>query len=724
MLLLNGENYVECSRQYRYCSLEGNNLIVDQVESEKEKAVKTYNWSQAYWDRETCSNYTKLIEDYESGKFKYKRHPRDLSLRFFMSDFRINWEYEGSGFVPCPNPTFMYMVPQGSARYETYCKSTLLFEKPGCYLSNVGEGFDSFHDELKDFVQNSEFCSDVIREEFEKAQKTNREKRNKRGEGLDMREAINRVNNDCHSEDDTDCSREYLGDFDEMNDEEFARIFVDEDCEDLHIEEQVVQGEEDLDAPLDDNQIVCNLGRKRKNRDNLPVLNEDISEGEESDYDSKEFIQVAKNLDWKDMDLVGEIMPGFNLRETVYWIDYQKGTADLTDIGNGEIDINSYNVKQRAGFDLVTEWMRKKIEDPNTKQFLFNVCGSAGVGKTHWLNGLLQEADRLNVPNFIKTAAPTASAAYLIKGNTLHSLLNIPVPIVKGKPVPELREDNLRDLQWDFQGCHILVIDEKSMMGLELFHFVDQRLRQIKANDEPFGGMSVIIMGDFAQLPPVCDKPLYTTSRLDTNQGKAALMYKLFKNVIIFDQIMRQQGDEEKQFRDVLSRLVRGKFVEKDWDWLRSQDLKAMSKERQKYFEDNAVMICSHNKDLKKHNILKMKALEDPIAPIKAVNNCNEAKSADQSDAGGLPKNIIACKGAKMRITRNLWREAGLTNGAECIVKYLIYSDGLKPPQLPSVVLVQVPQYRGPSFLPDQDKIVPIPLVTHRWYSRHKIECT
>ena len=69
-------------------------------------------------------------------------------------------------------------------------------------------------------------------------------------------------------------------------------------------------------------------------------------------------------------------------------------------------------------------------------------------------------------------------------------------------------------------------------------------------------------------------------------------------------------------------------------------------------------------------------------------------------------------------------RQQWAANGAECIVKYLIYSDGLKPPQLPSVVLVQVPQYRGPSFLPDEDKIVPIPPVTHRWYSRHKIECT
>ena len=48
------------------------------------------------------------------------------------------------------------------------------------------------------------------------------------------------------------------------------------------------------------------------------------------------------------------------------------------------------------------------------------------------------------------------------------------------------------------------------MLGLEILHYIDARLRQIKANDEKFGGISVILMGDFAQLPPVKDMPLYT----------------------------------------------------------------------------------------------------------------------------------------------------------------------------------------------------------------------
>ena len=304
----------------------------------------------------------------------------------------------------------------------------------------------------------------------------------------------------------------------------------------------------------------------------------------------------------------------------------------------------------------------------------------AGCGKSHLLKAITQFAVENGMPQMMKRAAPTANAAYLIDGTTLHGLLRIPVPIIRGKPVPELDTADLRSFQADFKNTHLLVIDEKSMLGLEIFHYIDARLRQIKANDENFGGISVILMGDFAQLPPVKDMPLYTKSEAlnqenntlkkeNVNKIKATHLYKIFTNVIILDEIMRQQGEAEKEFRDVLTRLVNGKFDEKDWEWLRAQDFDAMDKEKQKQFKDNAVMLCSRNKDLKQHNIYKMKSLGNPIAPVKAVNNNSLAKEAEPSTAGGLHKKIIMAKGAKMVITRNLWKEAGLNNGTTCTVK-------------------------------------------------------
>ena len=61
----------------------------------------------------------------------------------------------------------------------------------------------------------------------------------------------------------------------------------------------------------------------------------------------------------------------------------------------------------------------------------------------------------------------------------------------------------------------------------------------------------------------------------------------MFKNVIILDVIMRQQGDDEKEFREVLTRLVNGKFDENDWQWLRAQDFEAMDKQIQSNFKES-----------------------------------------------------------------------------------------------------------------------------------------
>jgi ATP-dependent DNA helicase PIF1 len=74
-----------------------------------------------------------------------------------------------------------------------------------------------------------------------------------------------------------------------------------------------------------------------------------------------------------------------------------------------------------------------------------------------------------------------------------------------------------------------------------------------------------------------------------------------------------------------------------------------------------------------------------------------------------------------MLITQNLWKEAGLTNGAKCQVEYIIYLNGKSPPELPDLVIVKVPQYKGPVFRGlngdqlDDPQLVPIAPVTRTW---------
>jgi len=142
---------------------------------------------------------------------------------------------------------------------------------------------------------------------------------------------------------------------------------------------------------------------------------------------------------------------------------------------------------------------------------------------------------------------------------------------------------------------------------------------------------------------------------------------------------------------------------------------------KRKEFYESATMITSTNKVAKAYNCQKIKRLETDIAPIKSKNNCAEATNASFNKCG-LYQSIMLAKGCDVLITTNLWKEVGLTNGAKGKVKYLIYAKGEKPPTLPRIVIVEVEQYTGPSFM-GMKKCVPITPVTRHWYEGGKL-CT
>ena len=99
----------------------------------------------------------------------------------------------------------------------------------------------------------------------------------------------------------------------------------------------------------------------------------------------------------------------------------------------------------------------------------------AGTGKTYWLNTVRELARQTIGSQFIKRAAPSGTAAFLIGGETLHSLLYLPIGKAKLEP---LGGERLMELQRKFEHVGILMVDEKSMMGQEMLGMVTERLIQ------------------------------------------------------------------------------------------------------------------------------------------------------------------------------------------------------------------------------------------------------
>ena len=158
--------------------------------------------------------------------------------------------------------------------------------------------------------------------------------------------------------------------------------------------------------------------------------------------------------------------------------------------------------EQRLIYDQVMSHFRRG----SPGSLLINVDGEAGTGKSFIIQVLsahLQAA--AGNQEVILRCAPTGAASFGISGSTLHALLKLPIK----KSLEPLSPPQAQEMQAKLAGVKYLVIDEKSMVSLKTLHYVDSRLQQAFAIPERFGGISIILFGDFWQLPPVLDKPLY-----------------------------------------------------------------------------------------------------------------------------------------------------------------------------------------------------------------------
>ena len=134
------------------------------------------------------------------------------------------------------------------------------------------------------------------------------------------------------------------------------------------------------------------------------------------------------------------------------------------------------------------------------------LTGAAGTGKTYLLNKFIKRA-RKNGQNVAVTAT-TGLAATHLNGTTIHAWSGIGIHQELPKNYAEKLGKQRREL---INKADVLIIDEISMLHDYRLDMVDQALRAARSNRQPFGGIQVILCGDFFQLPPI--------NREDSRQG-------------------------------------------------------------------------------------------------------------------------------------------------------------------------------------------------------------
>lgn len=379
------------------------------------------------------------------------------------------------------------------------------------------------------------------------------------------------------------------------------------------------------------------------------------------------------------------------------------------------LNIN-FNEQQNAILSFLDQQL---MDYDNCLHKLAIVQGKAGTGKSCIINEMVHRINSHFQCNATLLMAPTGVAANNINGQTLHSALRIPP---SRNALPQLNSDAKISFEDEFKDIKFVIIDEASMLGLNLFFKVDQRLRDAKPQlaNLPFGGLCIYLVGDWSQLPPVCDYSLYTIGK-NAKTIQSSLLYLQFKKVFFLTQIMRQMGDEQRSFRETLNRISNGSITELDHQLLSSRFF--VNNIGDKSFE-NAVCIMAKNNDIDKFNYEKLQKNEQPIALIKAIHNCSEALAASSDEAQGLSAELRLCKGARIILRRNLWVAKGLANGSVGTITDIIYDPSIEyeaySERMPLCILVQFEKYTGPTIYGSS---VPIVAITSSFKQRG-ISCT
>lgn len=388
-----------------------------------------------------------------------------------------------------------------------------------------------------------------------------------------------------------------------------------------------------------------------------------------------------------------------------HWINEKKNAAipELDDRPGPIIELTKMNENQAAAFNII----RNHYLNASNNQLLMMITGLGRSGKSFVI-----EAVRNLLTEKCRVCAFFGIAAFNIKGTTLHSLLQLPI---QGKRNGPLKSSALAKLQNDLNGITYLITDEFSVIGQKMFAWINRRCKQATGHFTlPFGGLSIILVGDIGQLPSIADQVIYHTRPKSDLALEGYCMYRKLETVIKFEVNERAKGANhaQQQFRDLQVRARDGNSNLEDWKLLLSRA--PHSVDNISHFQESAVRLSFGNKKVAKDNLIRLKQLGENILEIKAIYNNPTAKKLSAEEMGGLEPTIYLSKRARVMLKRNLWTKAGLCNGAMGIVRHIILPENHTPSMLPIAIIVQFDDddYIGPSFCKDLPNCVPIYPVT------------
>lgn len=273
------------------------------------------------------------------------------------------------------------------------------------------------------------------------------------------------------------------------------------------------------------------------------------------------------------------------------------------------------------------------------------LTGEPGSGKTYTINRYVEYLEACGIE--VAITASTGIAATHIGGLTIHSWSGVGIK----KELSAYDIDHITTnerLSRRIRKTSVLIIDEVSMLDARLLTSVDRVCRAVKQRDEPFGGMQVVLVGDFFQLPPIAREGERAEFAFHAPVWSAAKFITCY--------LSEQHRQEDADFLSVLSALRSGDITEVHTEHLNGRCGVACDE------NDTVTKLFSHNVNVDRINEGELSKLS-----VKAHTFTMEGGGArplvEALKRGCLsPETLSLKEGARVMFTKNNFAE-GFVNG-------------------------------------------------------------
>lgn len=278
------------------------------------------------------------------------------------------------------------------------------------------------------------------------------------------------------------------------------------------------------------------------------------------------------------------------------------------------------------------------------------ITGPAGSGKTYLLNKYITYLKNRGVE--VGVTASTGIAATHIGGVTIHSWTGMGIKNV----LTEYDIEALQEKQYlwkRFEKVKVLIIDEISMLHHYRLDLVDKVCKGFKRNNKPFGGIQVILCGDFFQLPPI--------SASYEDVGHFVYHSQAWKNgnfkICYLEEQHRQTDDVTVS---ILNEIRNNSLSSKNFEILKSKIAPAHTEKDGAF---SPTRLYTHNIDVDKINQIELEQLKSDEKTFEMISRGGNEVLVDLLKKSCLALDKIKLKvGAKVMFVKNNF-EGGYVNG-------------------------------------------------------------